>query len=303
MKPSIRYPLILLLLLWLPGVQADALLPSAVVDPAWLKSHVNDAGLVLLDIQQPPQFARHHLPNAISFPFSQWRTDAKGKPPKSLLPLDELATRLGKLGISAQSPILIIATGNGVGDLSAAARVFWSLKVLGHQQVAILNGGLVSYVNDQRGGYVSGPASAKRPATRYEAKPQPGLLATSDWLKDADMPRLDARSLGEHIGLVGGGKGQRPGTLPGAHHLPFDWLSDDQSARLRSTEQLRALFDYAGLDNQAAVHFCQSGNRAALTWFVDYAVLGHEDARLYDGSMMEWGRDANLPIEQRLSLP
>jgi len=89
----------------------------------------------------------------------------------------------------------------------------------------------------------------------------------------------------------------------GSRNLPFDWLSDDNSGRLRPIAQLRALFTYAGLRDQAALHFCHTGNRASLTWFVDYALLGHKEARLYDGSMLEWARDPHLPIEQKLSLP
>jgi thiosulfate/3-mercaptopyruvate sulfurtransferase len=291
---------LLLLLLSIPSLQA-ATLTGPLVKADWLMAQT-DTDLIVIDIQAPKQFAGHHIAGAVNIPFSQWRTGSKGRPPSSLVPLEQLAGQLGKQGISASTPVIIVATGNGPGDLSASARVYWSLQVLGHEQAAILDGGLISYVNDYRGAYVSGPAEPAKPI-HYQAKPRLELLADADWVKASNMPRLDARSEAEYIGLFSGGRGERPGTIPGAHNLSYDWLSADSNGRLRPVPQLQALFKYAGLQDQAAVHFCHTGNRASLTWFVDYALLGHKDARLYDGSMLEWARDPTLPIERKLKLP
>jgi len=301
MKPLPHYlSALLLLLLSIPSLQA-ATLPGPLLKADWLMAQAN-SGVVVIDIQAPKQFASHHIAAAVNIPSSQWRTGSKSQTPSSLVPLDQLAGQLGKRGISASTPVVIVATGNGPGDLSAAARVYWSLKVLGHEQVAILDGGLISYVNDYHGAYVSGPAKPAKP-THYQAKPRLELLATADWVKASNMPRLDARSEAEYVGLFSGGRGERPGTIPGAHNLSYDWLSADNSGHLRPVPQLKALFGYAGLQDQAAVHFCHTGNRASLTWFVDYALLGHKDARLYDGSMLEWARNPALPIERKLKLP
>jgi thiosulfate/3-mercaptopyruvate sulfurtransferase len=304
MKPLSNYlQALLVLLLSIPSLQA-ATLPGPLVKGDWLKAQAG-SDVVIVDIQPPKQFNSHHIAGAVNIPSSQWRTGSRGKPPSSLVPLERLAGLLGKQGITPSTPLVIVATGNGPGDLSAAARVFWSLQVLGHEQAAILDGGLVSYVNDYRGAYVSAATDqtqARKP-TRYQAKPRLELLATADWVKTSKMPRLDARSEAEYVGLFGGGRGERPGTIPGALNLSYDWLSADMSGHLRPGAQLKALFKYAGLQDQAAVHFCHTGNRASLTWFVDYALLGHKDARLYDGSMLEWARDPALPIEQKLVLP
>lgn len=287
-----------LFLLFAPALKAMTL-PGPLVEADWLKQQVADSAVLVLDIQEQALFQRHHIPGAVNWPYSKWRSGADGLPPKSMFPVDVLAQRLGAAGISEKTPVVIVATGVSPGDLSASARVFWNLKVLGHQQVAILNGGLLAYVNEHGGKYVSGKAEARTRAV-YKAQPNLQLLATAEWLKDAEVPRLDARTLEEHVGLVTG-PGERPGTLPGSKHLPYDWLTRDNTGRLRSTDQLNKLFDYAGLGEQGAVHFCHTGNRASLTWFVDYAIRGNEDARLYDASMLEWGKDKQLPIE--LSLP
>jgi thiosulfate/3-mercaptopyruvate sulfurtransferase len=276
-------------------------LPGPLVQGDWLKANKDSPALVLLDIQEPQAFMRHHVPGSVNWPFSQWRTGDNAVPPKSLPPLEDLAKRLGEAGIAADSPIVIIATGTSSSDLSASARVFWTLKVLGHEQAAVLDGGLAGYVNEHRGAFESGPRQVQRTPVTYSAEPNLDLLADAQWLQSSDMPRLDARSLGEFVGVIAG-PGERPGTLPDAHHLPFDWLAEGSGGRLRDRAALDRLFEHAGVGGQAAVHFCHTGNRAALTWFVDYAVMGNDEARLYDASMIEWGKDNALPIETRLDM-
>lgn len=290
-----------LMILATQAVATPVALPGPLVQGDWLKANQDSPALVLLDIQEPQAFMRHHVPGSINWPFSQWRTGDNANPPKSLPPLEDLAARLGESGVSADSPVVIVATGTSSGDLSASARVFWTLKVLGHAQVAVLDGGLASYVNEHGGSFESGPRQSQRAPVTYTATPNLDLLADAEWLQSSDMPRLDARTLGEFVGVVAG-PGERPGTLPGARHLPFDWLAEGSGGRLRDRAALERLFDHAGVGDGAAVHFCHTGNRAALTWFVDYAVLGNAEARLYDASMIEWGKDAALPIETRLGL-
>ena len=80
-------------------------------------------------------------------------------------------------------------------------------------------------------------------------------------------------------------------------------MTRDGSAMLRSAAEIEALFAARGVASEGEqVHFCHSGNRAALTWFAAYALLGNEQALLYDGSMMEWARRDDLPIEQEIKL-
>ena len=291
---------ILILLLMSTGSHAETRLPGPLVEADWLIAHLKDENLVVLDVQEPETFTRHHVPNAVNWPFSQWRSGAEAQPPSSLLPINDVVERLGKAGIAETTLLVIVAMGTSSADMSASARVFWTLKLLGHQQVAILNGGLLSYANEHRGPLVRGSEKARQPVT-YEADPNLDLLATSEWLNRSDMPRLDARSLAEYTGVVAG-PGERPGTLPGAHHLPYDWLTIGGAGRMRPQPELDKLFEYAGLRDGASVHFCHTGNRASLTWFVDYALMGNLNARLYDGSMIEWGKNAALPIEARLNL-
>jgi thiosulfate/3-mercaptopyruvate sulfurtransferase len=301
------------LLLFLMTTHAVAETP-ALVDAPWLKTQLEAPGLVVLDIQAAKDFQRFHIPGAVNAPYDRWRTTPpkKGTPatgegssqlPSMLPEISALEALLGGLGISNDDHVVVVATGRGSGDLAASARVFWTLKVLGHDKVSVLDGGLVGYADT--GAQLSRQVEP-RPATQYKADFRPELVPDAQAVKDAiaaDAQPVDARSEGEFVGVYTGGKKERPGTIPGSKHLPHDWVSEDGSGRLRSAGALKALFEARGVETYGdQIHFCHSGNRAALTWFAAYAVLGNKDARLYDGSMMEWARDDSLPIEQKLQL-
>jgi len=266
------------------------------VDAPWLMQEQAKDDLLIIDIQPARVYRQYHIEGSVSAPFGSWRTDANAVPPKSLPAADELQKKLRQLGLKVSDRVVLVATGNSVADLSAAARVFWTLHWAGHEAIAILDGGLVSYVNEHGGQYVSGPTPAVE-ASDYRVKPNNAILAQAEDMRTTQQPLLDARSLEEYIGLVAG-EGEQPGTLKGAANLPYDLLSVGGRGKLRGAEVMQALFEYSGMEaGKGAVHFCHTGNRASLTWFVDYAVLGNKDARLYDASMIEWASDPKNPVE------
>jgi thiosulfate/3-mercaptopyruvate sulfurtransferase len=290
----------------------------ALVDAGWLKANQGQSDLVVLDIQDPKDYQRFHIPGAVNAGYDRWRT----QPPKKgsqaaavdksglssmLPPVEQLGAMLGELGIANNDQVVIVATGRGAGDLAAAARVFWTLKVLGHERVSVLDGGLVAYA-DTGAPLARGEARGeeRRPATDYQVNFQPEMVPDAQAVRAAferQVALVDARSEGEFVGLYTGDEKERPGTIPGSKHLPHDWISDDGAGKLRSPGALKALFEARGIATEGdQIHFCHSGNRAALTWFASYAVLGNDDAVLYDGSMMEWARDEALPIDAEIEL-
>lgn len=299
---SLIRPLLPLLLcaMFAPAVQAM----PALVDSDWLAAHRDDPQLVLLDIQQAAYYRQVHLPGAVSAPFEQWREKGAGGLPGMLPPIPQLEARLGQLGIAPEHAVVIVATGLGAGDMAAAARVFWTLKLLGHQQLAILNGGLADFADDPRRAALLTAMPVRRTAVTYRGSPDLSLLADARSTQDAvrnGQQLIDARSTAEFLGIHVAGDKERYGTLPRAKSLPFDWLTENGSGRVQATDRLRRLLDGLGVDPQAPqIHFCHSGNRAALSWFVAYALLGNREARLYDGSMLEWAVRTDLPMERRV---
>lgn len=285
-----------------PLAAADTLPP--LVDADWLLANGDKEGLVLLDIQPAAYYRQVHLQGAVSAPFKQWRTAAPGGVEGVLPPIPVLEAQLGRLGISPEHHVVIVTTGLGAGDMAAAARVFWTFKVLGHRSVAVLDGGLSAVAENVRGRQWLTDRPVSRPETRYQARPELALLADTAQTLEAQRRGdllVDARSAGEYLGIHSGGEGERPGTLPQARNLPFDWLTDNGSGRLLPVARMRALLAAVEIDaDTPQVHFCHSGNRAALTWFAAYALLGNQQARLYDASMLEWSVRGDLPMERRV---
>jgi thiosulfate/3-mercaptopyruvate sulfurtransferase len=245
-----------------------------------------------------------HLLDAVNAPFEQWRGNTSQGLHGMLPPMPQLEGMLGRLGVTPKDRVIIVTTGLGAGDMAAAARVFWTLKVLGHRQAAILDGGLNALAADERGARRLTNVPASRPVTRYQARPDFSLLADAAATRAAAERGellVDARSAAEFLGIHVGDAGERPGTLPEARNLPFDWLTENGSGRMLPLARLRSLLAAVGVDPAVPqVHFCHSGNRAALTWFAAYALLGNKQARLYDASMLEWATRDDLPMERRV---
>jgi thiosulfate/3-mercaptopyruvate sulfurtransferase len=288
-------------LLLAPAAIAQTVTP--LVSPFWLTGNLNKDEVVVLDLQSPQGYQRAHIPGAVNTQYGNWRTDAKSPVSKVLPPVPKMEAMIGGLGIDNDTHVVIAPLGQGAGDLAMAARIYWSLKALGHDKVSILNGGLIAY------------AQARQKLDRTPVKPVPKVFKAaprSDYLlgkaevqaalqRGAQM--VDNRSRAEYLGIYRGGGKARPGTIPGSVNLPYDWLTVNGSGQLHGTEDLRTLFESAGAALEGEqVNFCQSGNRAALAWFVAHELLGNDKAYLYDGSMAEWAVDPALPMESRIQL-
>lgn len=291
----------LLFLLFVTPLQAM----PALVDGQWVEAHGDDARLVVLDIQAPANFRRFHLPRSVNASYEQWRTKGQKTPAGMLPPIEYLEELLGSLGIGNQSRVLIVPTGLSAGEMAAAARVYWTFKALGHDEVGVLDGGLAAYADRYGIARLKPDNWLPKPAV-YKAKPDPSLLVGVSEVQQALASKaslVDARSAGEYMGLHVGGEKERPGTLPGARNLPFDWLTENGSGQLLPLASQRKLFDALGIQQSGEqIHFCHTGSRAALSWFVAYGVLGNREAKLYDGSMAEWAPRGDLPLERKLNL-
>jgi thiosulfate/3-mercaptopyruvate sulfurtransferase len=112
---------------------------------------------------------------------------------------------------------------------------------------------------------------------------------------------VDYRRADEYLGINRNPKTRRSGTLPRAHNLPMEWLTADNGGTLRSPASLRQLIDLAGIDaNAPQIAFCNTGHNSSLGWFVFSELLGNAGVRLHDGSMAEWSRQQDRPIERQV---
>ncbi len=272
---------------------------SPLVESDWLKKNMSKPGLVLLETQPLKFYQRAHLPGSVHTDYNRWRITNDDGLGKMLPKPDVLANLIGEHGIDNQSHVVIVPVGRGAGDMAAAARIYWSLHVAGLEQISILEGGLIgwhqAYGEDAFESGKSSPVQKKFTLNLREEQLMP-MTKVEKYL-NAGYSIVDARSNDEFVGLVSGAPNERPGALPTAVSLPYDSLMKKDGSGLLTPEQLKQRFIDAGAPlTGPQVSYCHTGHRTSLTWFVTHELLGNKDARLYDGSTLEWSVTDDQPL-------
>ena len=293
-----------------PAAAAGAAEPLAgpLVQPEWVAEHSCDEGVAVLDLRASERsFRRQRIPCSIrtSFRSGGWIVATVGV--AGLLPDPAaLAETIGALGIGNDDHVVIVEQGvSGALGVSIAARVYWSFKALGHDAVSMLDGGFDAYRRGSELPFVQGEASTRPPAAFAPAF-RPGLLATAEDVAAAareGTTLIDSRESDIFMGINGVYYSDAPGTIPGAENVPIRWLTRRSDSRLQPLETLERIAAHSALDAEAPlIAFCNTGTMAALNWFVAHELLGNDNARLYDGSFMEWIADPERPVERRIDM-
>jgi thiosulfate/3-mercaptopyruvate sulfurtransferase len=288
-RPAMRAPGMIIGLV-LVALAAPLAKPSAasgkLIAARDLASQLEDPALVILHVaEDTADYTRAHIPGARFVRYGSVATSGPDDLGAELPPEASLKAVFEGVGVSDQSRVVIY------GHTVLASRVFFTLDAVGHSRVALLDGGLKAW--QAKGHPVeSGPARSA-PATRASFTPRvnPARLATADWIRanGGKMALIDVRPDPEFTGSDGGMSGMHAaGHIDGAKQLPWNTLVDTDG-RFLPADQLRAKLHAAGaLGDKPVVAYCMVGMRASVVYFVARH-LGL-DARLYDGSIVDWGR-------------
>ena len=229
-------------------------------------------------------FTAGHIPGARLILYRDIAPDIDGLQ-SELPPVETLRRVLAGAGISDRSKVIIY------GSTIAATRLFFTLDYFGHPDARVLNGGLSAW--KARGGRLEVGPPATAPASPLTPKPQPDRVVSADWIKERlstpKMKLLDARPDPEFTGSDGGMNGMHVvGHLPDAQQLVWNTLVDSTGTFLPDAE-LRKKYEAIGASTGTPlVSYCMVGMRASVTYFVARH-LGY-DARMYDGSIVDWSR-------------
>lgn len=301
-RTLLRSTLLLLILLPL-AAGARSMEPLVSVD--WLDQELGADDLVVVDIRSDidggdrQAFEEAHIPGAVysNYVTAGWRQDEDGVPGK-LPPEDKLAELIGSLGIDNDTDVVIVPAGVGSTDFGSAARVYWTFKVLGHDRVAILNGGHKAWV--EAGKPTESGWNEPRQAS-FEPAFRPELLADADDVnaaRDAGIQLVDNRPANQFLGEEKHPAAQAAGTIPEAVNLEQQTLTREGSAFMVDRDTLDALMDQARVSaDQQTITFCNTGHWAAMGWFALSEIAGQDDVAMYDGSMVEWSQDENRPLQ------
>lgn len=273
------------------------------ISTEWLAAHADEPDLRIVDASYKmpgvtptaiDDYRQAHIPGAIFVEI-----DAISDPDTALphmLPLPErFAERLGALGLGNGHRI-VFYDANGFGG---ATRLWWALRAFGHDNVAVLDGGLKKWRAEGR------PVTPDIPMikpTTFTPDFRPDLVRDSAAiLANLDLPAaqiLDARSAARFEGTAAEPwPGRRQGHIPGSLNLDHLTLVDPATGTLKPTGELRSLFDAAGVDpSSPVITSCGSGITATVLAFALHQV-GHSKVSVYDGSWAEWGLPGPLPIE------
>jgi len=276
---------------------------DALVSTEWLADNLGAPDLRVVDasyylpgegLDPRREFEAQHIPGAVFFDIDDIKDPASDLP-HMVPPPHIFSSKVRKLGLG-DGLRLVIYDQRGIWS---APRVWWTFRYFGHDEVAVLDGGLPKWLNEGR------------PVEEGEAHPEERHFTprmNSFLLRDREQLLANLKSGGEQV-LDARGRGRfegsdpepraglRSGHIPGSRNLPFVEVVEQSQQTLLDDDALKEHFATAGIDlHRPVVTTCGSGVTAAVLSLALHRV-GHRDVAVYDGSWSEWGLEGDTPVE------
>ena len=195
---------------------------------------------------------------------------------------------------------MVTSHGDDPTDFGSAARVYWTLKVLGLERLSLLNGGMKSWNQAE---FPTDPGTHSVAKSQYVPSINRSMLAGRDevlaLIGNPQAKLIDARPAAFFLGETRHGAALQAGTLKGASNIEHDRWFAEGSARFGSDQQAKSILAGSGIQaTTQVISFCNTGHWAATNWFALSEVLGQKQVKLYPGSMVEWTQQTEaLPMD------
>jgi thiosulfate/3-mercaptopyruvate sulfurtransferase len=270
---------------------------DVLVTAEWAEMNLDNPNVVFVEVDEDTAaYDGGHIEGAVKL---DWRTDLQDPVRRDFVNQDQFSDLLSERGISNDDTVILYGGNNNW----FAAYAYWYLKLYGHENVKLLDGGRKKWELDGR---TLTTDAVNRQATQYKAQsPDNSIRAFRDEVLAAigNKNLVDVRSPDEFSGKILAPahlpqeQAQRAGHITGAINVPWSRAANEDGT-FKSDEDLTAIYAHAGLDgSQSTIAYCRIGERSSHTWFVLRELLGHSDVKNYDGSWTEYGSLVGVPIE------
>ncbi len=274
--------------------------PSKVlVTTAWVAEHLKDPKVRIVEVDVDTKaYSEGHAPGAVGWDWGRQLCDTVRR---DIIPKAQFEKLMGSSGISNDTTVILYGDNNNW----FAAWALWQLKIYGHEDVRLMDGGRKKWLSESRDLTQEPPNPT--PAAYRAKDPDYSIRAFLPEVQEASSRKgadlVDVRSPQEFTGEILAPPGlpetcQRGGHVPGARNIPWAKACNEDGT-FKSPEELKSLYGSVGVTGQKPViAYCRIGERSSHTWFVLKYLLGYRNVKNYDGSWTEWGNLVAAAVEK-----
>ena len=285
--------LAVLLLLPMAALARDV---TPIVSTAWLEQNLTNPKVVILDVRKVEEYKTGHIPNAVNVFYGSWAIK-KGDLLNELPANDDLFDIIGAAGIDKNSIVVVVGRTDAIPDQFDMTRVAWTLKYMGINNVAILNGGYNQWTKDKKP--LSTDAVKAKPKA-YRGKINKGLFVNQDYVMSrlGKAILLDTRGPAFYQGKEKLAFVPKLGRIKGAVNLPVGQLYTPEGLYKDQAALLALATAAVGSDKtKEIIAYCDTGKTCTSWAFLLSDLFGYKNVKIYDGSSMEWLKDPKAPVE------